>query len=224
MTTVMTYAKMADEAYAATPTVSGWTTVMDHLEPSSGLRSVVFHRGGVFVVSFRGTDNLSDVVEDAQLTLGMNTAMYPVGEAIAAAAGQHGGVILTGHSLGGAVAQVVGNRAQLPFVTFNAPGVALIASRNIATANPVMAALRWTGSVSSALARPRQTARDMQAAFNVVHGKNYRLFNDVVSSSGVHYGDVITLPTPTTNPLDAHRITTVIAVLAIVAAGGLSFP
>jgi putative lipase involved disintegration of autophagic bodies len=39
-------------------------------------------------------------------------------------------VSVCGHSLGGAIAQIVGSRLRLPFATFNAPGVGLI-SRNL---------------------------------------------------------------------------------------------
>jgi hypothetical protein len=215
---------MSSGAYDRTPSVPRWTAAEPMYEPNSGLRTVIYTDGSVFVVAFRGTDNASDLVEDAQLTLGMNTAMYPIGEAIAAGVKNHGTVYVTGHSLGGAVAQVVGSRMGLPFVTFNAPGVAILASRNMWKANYLAVQARAAGALASAIFNPRQALRDAQSAFSIANGKNYRLSTDVVSNTGVHYGDVITLPAGTANPLDAHRITTMMSVLDGVSSGNLSFP
>lgn len=224
MPKISEFARMSSGAYDATPTVPRWVAATPQYDPNSGLRSVIFTDGSVFVVAFRGTDNTSDLVEDAQLTFAINTAMYPIGEAVAAGAGSHGPVYVTGHSLGGAVAQVVGSRMGLPFVTFNAPGVALIASRNLWQTNPLAFQARAFGAAVSAITDPGQAYRDARAAFSIANGKNYRLSTDVVSGTGVHYGDVITLPAGTANPLTAHGIATMIGVLDRVAAGGLTFP
>ncbi|WP_416882146.1 hypothetical protein [Marivita sp.] len=224
MPTIIDYARMSSGAYDANPSVPRWTAADPMYEPNSGLRTVIYTDGSVFVVAFRGTDNASDLVEDAQLTLGMNTAMYPIGEAIASGVSAHGPVYVTGHSLGGAVAQVVGSRMGLPFVTFNAPSVAILASRNMWQANYYAVQARAAGAVASAIFNPRQAMRDVQSAFSIANGKNYRLSTDVVSNTGIHYGDVITLPAGTANPLDAHRITTMISVLGTVSSGNLTFP
>ena len=224
MPTISDYALMSSGAYDANPSVPRWTAGRPQYDPNSGLRSVIYTDGSVFVVAFRGTDNASDLVEDAQLTLGMNTAMYPIGEAVASGVQNHGPVYVTGHSLGGAVAQVVGSRMGLPFVTFNAPGVAIFASRNMWQANPLAAQARAAGAVASAIFNPRQALRDVQSAFSVANGKNYRLSTDIVSNTGIHYGDVITLPAGTADPLSAHYISTMISVLARVSSGNLTFP
>ena len=222
MTTITEYAQMSAQAYEASPSVSGWSTGTTYYDRNSGLRTATFSKGNMTVLSFRGTDDPSDLVEDVQLTLGMNTAMYPVGEAIAARTS--GNVILTGHSLGGAVAQTVGNRRRLPFVTFNSPGVALIASRNIGSANFDMFLGRLAGGALSAGLDPAQAGRDLRSLFHVSSGVNYRLNNDVVSATGVHYGQVNSLPSGTLNPVTAHGIATMIGVLGRVAAGKLSYP
>lgn len=224
MPKISEFARMSSGAYDATPSVPRWTAATPQYEPNSGLRSVIFTDGTVFVVAFRGTDDPSDLVEDAQLSFGMNTAMYPIGEAVAAGAGTHGPVYVTGHSLGGAVAQVVGSRMGLPFVTFNAPGVAVLASRNMWTGNYLAIQARVAGAFASAVADPGQAVRDARSAFSIANGKNFRLSTDVVSGTGIHYGDVITLPAGTANPLTAHGIATMIGVLDGVAAGSLSFP
>lgn len=224
MPTVSDFALMSSGAYDATPVVPRWTAGPPLFDRNSGLRSIIYTDGTVMVVAFRGTDNLSDLVEDAQLTFAINTAMYPIGEAVAAGAGAHGPVYVTGHSLGGAVAQVVGSRMGLPFITFNAPGVALIASRNIWQTNYFAFQARAMGAAASALTNPGQTMRDITSAFSIANGKNYRLSTDVVSATGVHYGDVITLPAGTANPATAHGIATMIGVLSRVSSGNLTFP
>ena len=224
MPTINDFAQMASGAYDATPSVSGWHAGPPVYDSNSGLRSVIYSNGDVVVVAFRGTDNASDLVEDAELTMGMNTAMYPIGEAVASGAGSSGPVYVTGHSLGGAVAQVVGKRMELPFVTFNAPGVALLASRNIGSAYPLATLARLQGAVNSALRRPGQAISDIRSTFNSVNGKNYRLSTDIVSATGVHYGDIVTLPAGTVNPATAHGIATMIGVLSGSATGAITFP
>lgn len=224
MPTISDFALMASGAYDTSPSVPGWHASTPLYEPNSGLRSVIYSNGNALVVAFRGTDHPSDLVEDAELTLGMNTAMYPIGEAVAAGAGSSGTVYVTGHSLGGAVAQVVGKRMELPFVTFNAPGVALIASRNIASASGLGLLMRMQGAVNSAITRPGQALRDVRSTFNSANGKNYRLSTDIVSATGVHYGEIITLPAGTANPATAHGIATMIGVLSTVSSGNITFP
>lgn len=225
MPTISDYARMSSGAYDRSPSVPRWTAADPMYEPNSGLRTVIYTDGSVFVVAFRGTDNASDLVEDAQLTFGMNTAMYPIGEAIVAGVQNNNApVYVTGHSLGGAVAQVVGSRMGLPFVTFNAPGVAILASRNMWQANYYAVQARAAGAVASAIFNPGQAMRDARSAFSIANGKNYRLSTDIVSNTGIHYGDVITLPAGTANPLDAHRISTMISVLERVSSGNITFP
>lgn len=224
MPTILEFAHMSSGAYDDQPSVAGWIAAPPIYDRNSGLRTVVFTNRSIAVVAFRGTDAVSDLVEDAELSLGMNTAMYPVAQQIVAQVGANAPVLVTGHSLGGAVAQTVGKRMEVPFVTFNAPGVALLASQNIVTANPHMVALRLAGALHGAQSRPMQALQDMRSAFNTVNGVNYRLSIDIVSSTGVHYGDVVTLPAGTADPYQAHRIVTMIGVLSGVSAGRLNFP
>jgi hypothetical protein len=175
-------------------------------------QAAAYTKGGQTAIVFRGTNDTGDVVTDAALGLGMNSAYY---EQAAAFVGRHGGnLILCGHSLGGAIAQVVGNRMGLPIVTFNAPGVAVVASRNMATASPAATAVRVAGMLASAVVRPGQALQDVRAAFNVVRGINIALSGDVVSLIGVHYGPIVRIRGLSSNPATEHKMDTMNLVLA----------
>lgn len=176
-----------------TVSTNGWTA-KSFPPGSSGFQAGVFSRGGDTVVAFRGTvpSNTGDLLADLKLGMGMNTSHFAQGEAVLSQLkGQN--VTLTGHSLGGAIAQIVGNRARLPFVTFNAPGVAVLASRNIYTANPAVLGVRLAGAAASAVFSPGQAWSDIKSAFHRVRGVNVCLMGDPVSLYGVHYGKVVRL-------------------------------
>ncbi len=75
------------------------------------------------VLAFRGTDGLADVLlDDAAIGFGGVPATALAAVQLPAAAGTQG-LLLTGHSLGGALAIIAAARYGLPAVTFNAPGV-----------------------------------------------------------------------------------------------------
>ena len=144
---------------------------------------------------FKGTSvsSPSDLQADLALGVGINSAYFRDADEFVAQHASGSGVVATGHSLGGAVAQVVGNRNRIPFVTFNAPGVAIVSSRNLPTATPVMSAIRVVGGLVDAVFDPAQAARDAASFFHVANGKNFRLAADPVSAIGLHYGDVISI-------------------------------
>ena len=174
------------------------------------------------VIVFRGTAQGMDVGADLRLGTGMNTSYFSDGEDYAASAARPGeSVYVCGHSLGGAIAQVVANRQGYKMVTFNAPGVAVFASRNFnRSVTPWMQAIRMGGALVSTVTNPMQTWRDVRSTFHTVRGLNIRLSYDAVSSIGVHYGEVVTLEGPTMNPATAHGIATVNEVLATNPLGG----
>ena len=106
-------------------------------------------------------------------------------------------VTVCGHSLGGAIAQTMGNRNRIPFVTFNAPGVAVVASRNVdqmAVTGGLAPLGRIVGFARSAMSEPGQAWEDITSAFYHVRGLNLRHGSDPVSKLGVHYGKVQDLP------------------------------
>ena len=93
-----------------------------------GFQAAAYSARNCTVIAFRGTSQKVDAVADLKLGTGMNTSYFSAGEDFVDQFAGHN-IILCGHSLGGAVAQVVANRKNLPMVTFNAPGVPVRAAR-----------------------------------------------------------------------------------------------
>ncbi len=220
MPTIRDLGLLAAAVYEDVPAVQGWACP-NHLQASSswnGFQAATFTKDGVTVIVFRGTSQAMDVGADLRLGVGMNTSYFSDGEDYAAGAAAPGdNVYVCGHSLGGAIAQVVANRGGYKMVTFNAPGVAVFASRNaedIASATPWMTAIRVTGALVGTVTNPMQTFRDIRSTFHTVRGLNVRLSYDAVSQIGIHYGEMVTLDGPTMNPATAHRMATVNEVLA----------
>jgi pimeloyl-ACP methyl ester carboxylesterase len=217
MATILDLGRMAAAVYEDDPQVDGFTCP-NHLAASSGwngFQAATFTGGGVTVIVFRGTSQAMDVGADLRLGTGMNTSYFSDGEAYAARASAPGdNVYVCGHSLGGAIAQVVANRGGYKMLTFNAPGVAVIASGRIWRQTPWMAAIRLGGAAISTVTNPMQTWRDVRSTFHTVRGLNIRLAWDAVSEMGVHYGEVVTIDGGTINPGTAHRMATVIQALA----------
>jgi hypothetical protein len=200
MASIWNYAKMADAVYSEAPNVAGWTRI-DFQKSGSGLtdgfQGAAFKNGNEIVFAFKGTSQFRDVLADTKLALGMNTFQYSSAvdfvDDFKLVSGDN--VSLCGHSLGGAIAQVVGNRRRLPFVTFNAPGVALV-SRNVdeMIVGVGTGAIRALGTIASAVWHPIQAFQDIKSHSYRVKGVNFRLGMDVVGSTGVHYGKVIQIP------------------------------
>jgi hypothetical protein len=193
----------------------------------NAFQGAAFQRGDSVVFAFKGTSPMSrsaagDLVADLKLGVGMNTVQFDqanqfVDETLVPSGAQ---VFLCGHSLGGAIAQIVGNRRRLPFVTYNAPGVGVIAGNldELGDQSVVMATLRVAGSLISVFRHPVQAAQDAGSLFYRVRGMNVRLSTDIVSQIGIHYGRISTLPYSGSN---AHGIGTVIQVLEGSATGAI---
>jgi pimeloyl-ACP methyl ester carboxylesterase len=211
--------QLAEAVYDVNGTSGGATMLGQRVAAGSwdGFQASAFQMEGRIIVAFRGTSVGGDVVSDAALGTGMNSAYFAQGEEFVAGVGRVG--ILCGHSLGGAIAQVVANRTGIPMVSFNAPGVAVLASRNVGQASTIATGIRIGGMLASAVVRPGQAWRDVKATFRAVRGLNICLENDVVSRIGIHYGNVMRIPGTSSNPLTEHRMVTMNAVLATHAAG-----
>lgn len=213
MATVLELGQLSEAVYDDNPTVPNWTTA--RVLRSKGLGSLqcaLFTKGQESVVAFKGTSEKMDVVADLKIGTGFNSTYYSEAEAFVRDHADVPGLVVTGHSLGGGIAQVVGNRRRVPFATFNAPGVAIVASRNLATATIEMSAIRVVGGLLSTLRHPHQAMRDMRSAFYTAQGLNFRLSGDIVSQIGLHYGKIVRLQA-SGNPLDQHRMGTVLEVL-----------
>jgi hypothetical protein len=211
-------AQLSKAVYASPPAPlpAGWTVVSTLAAGAGyfhGLQAAAFTKAGETVIAFRGTQTMVDVAADLQLGTGFNTAHFGAADSFASGFANTPNLSLTGHSLGGAIAQVVGNRASKPFATYNAPGVGVIASRNLLRGTPWMDAIRVGGMLTSAVAAPRQAYRDVRAAFHWCRGVNICLGADAVSQMGLHYGKVVRISGTGYNPVSQHYMDTVLEVL-----------
>lgn len=217
MATISDYAELADLAYGAASEVAAPRDWANHgkSEMATGFvrsfQARAFSRNGEVVFAFAGTKlgqgngriGAGDIVTDLAIGVGMNSSQYAMAErfVLENRVGAHDSVTLCGHSLGGAIAQILGNRLRLPFVSFNAPGVAIV-SRNLGQVAETLhnrpfgipdMGVRMIGSAASALVQPRQAMQDLRSLFYWVEGVNFRVDRDPVSMVGVHYGPVRTL-------------------------------
>lgn len=196
--------------------ISGWSRTVIHLAAGklNGFQAATYQKGSEIVVAFRGTAQGMDGIADLKLGTGMNSTYFSDGTTFVHEYRANTRVFLCGHSLGGAIAQVVANRGGFYFVTFNSPGVAVLSSRNILTASPTMTAIRTAGMLASVVRHPVQATQDVRAAFDRAHGLNVCLAHDAVSQIGIHYGEVIRIQGTSFKPWKEHGIATMNDVLA----------
>jgi len=226
MNTLLDLGLLAQAVYGDAGTPGGWspgTTQTGRYD----FHAAVYTRNGETIVAFRGTTaSAGDAGADLKLGVGMNTSHFGQAMDFMDQYAPGSDVTVCGHSLGGAMAQVVGNRRELKFATFNAPGVAIVASRNLgelgATALTGTAVVRGAFSVVSAVFHPVQAYQDVRATFNTARGVNVCLNADVVSRIGVHYGAVVRIPGTGYSPLSQHSIDTVVGVLRTNPVGSLT--
>jgi RHS repeat-associated protein len=94
----------------------------------SGTNAVVYQNkaNGNIIIAYEGTDSLSDYGTDAANAAGYKSSRYTAAVDIANSIMQqyqNNNVIVTGHSLGGGEAALVGAATGLTTITFNAAGV-----------------------------------------------------------------------------------------------------
>ena len=104
-------------------------------------------------------------------------------------------VSIVGHSLGGALAQVLGYWCNRPFVTFNAPGMA-----------SVIGAAQWNFLKPDVMKRSREAKKNRKEG--KATGINFRISRDLIGKFGKHVGNVIILgqhPAFVQNHMDFER-------------------
>lgn len=168
------------------------------LDPSVGFNAETFQDGNRLVIAFKGTDAIADFLADGSWASGTPTSFLQsyVNTALAyvqSIAKDHPGadIILTGHSLGAAVAELASAASGYSAIVFNAPGAK---------------------QYEAFFGIPQKPT----ALANVL---NYRVAGDQVSLAGTQIGNVITLastyPDDWANAYTNHQMTTVIKFLGV---------
>jgi len=109
------------------------TDARRYFSPESGLDAAVYRNGDKLVIAFRGTeptaDYLMDIVADAYIVFNkVNDQVNHADYFYKAIRAQYSditdsNIVITGHSLGGALAQVIGVKYNITTYTYNAPGM-----------------------------------------------------------------------------------------------------
>ena len=128
---VLDLAKLALGVYTdPLPKVDGWEPVRPYGSPEKhGFYAGLYRQDKLYVLAYRGTDDWQvDLVDDGTILLGwiskqMGQARNALRESRAILANDlTRKICLTGHPLGGGLAALIAAQADLPCVTFNAPG------------------------------------------------------------------------------------------------------
>ncbi|MEZ5065021.1 MAG: hypothetical protein R3B81_09805 [bacterium] len=217
MLTVLEGARIAQKVYRPStdgnPAITGWrcpanlavndTSVFQGGSlTSSGLQGRVFIKrdGSAVVFAFKGTvpSMMSDLTADLALSLNVLPRQSVDAAALTRKwlqAVEKDKVIIVGHSLGGGIAQVVGDAFQLPFVTYNAPGM-------LEAIAGIPAFFSGSGRLVRALGGGKRDS-----------GVNYRRSWDLVGNFGAHIGRRVEIKGGITGPLRSHGIAEFITVL-----------
>jgi hypothetical protein len=200
MVTLLEYAQLADKAYVpstdASPSIAGWRSsrirALDADQGAKdprweGLQCRAFRRihGKDVVIAFRGTACGADFLSDAKLSAwGIPMRCHEAIRLTETWKAHYSGrsVTLTGHSLGGAIAQVAGIVTNTRFVTFNAPGM-------------------WSNCVG--------VCSFPKLMNTLSRGMNFIKWGDTIGNFGKHIGDTRRVQFSSVAnliPLGAHRM------------------
>lgn len=123
--------------------------VMEH---SSGFQGAIYECGDTWIVAYRGTESWDDVKADLNIGVGNVPGQFVPAMQLFEKAQQIKNlskIIVTGHSLGGGLAQLVSANKVALGVTFNPPGMAGMAKKlsgkgySFHSANVLNVVLRW---------------------------------------------------------------------------------
>ncbi|MEF8758761.1 MAG: DUF3466 family protein [Candidatus Accumulibacter sp. UW25] len=186
----ITLARLSDDVYKTGAGADGYVpianlSIKDEFG-NSGFTAIAYGKGDQVVIAVRGTDlnhynqATYNVLSDASFVTGIPTLSFENSvnqlatllTTVTNTVPSGTKITLTGHSLGGGIAQIVGNAAKIAVTTFNAPGAAEFTSAFSPLDGPL-----------SALNIPSPSS-DIT---------NYRLYGDHISFAGRHLGTVITI-------------------------------
>jgi hypothetical protein len=127
--TVYQLATLANAVYNGATSVVGDWRLSDRFgqDRGGGFFGGVYRSGMLTVLAMRGTNDEYDIAPDAQVAFGEVPCQLSHAEVAwqrTMSMTPSSRVVLTGHSLGGALACLIAAKSGLPCVTFNAPGVA----------------------------------------------------------------------------------------------------
>lgn len=131
MTSVVDLAKLSNAVYSDVAKVGLWLRVGLPIKTAgTGFKSALFQhmKTTEYALAIAGTDDLDDAKSDVQIFLGTIPEQHKYARNAyhfcVKVTGGFTGMYVTGHSLGGGLASMLGKEHGEPAVTFNAPGMA----------------------------------------------------------------------------------------------------
>ena len=181
-------AAFAQDAYTSQPSLLSGYIPVDSVRTGNGFSATAYRNNDSLVVAIRGTDlphaaaknalaDVSWVSPDPSLQ--MRSYAAAAAQFVVSVTTRHPGleVALTGHSLGGALAQLVGQASHYRTETFNAPGPA---------------------KLLAALGDELQPLASLPGRPDAASIVNLRLYGDPVSLLGEQLGSTVTVGIPST--------------------------
>lgn len=197
---------LSNLAYTKTsfPPVYGWTLSDEYSTLNSpGFSATTYRRGNEFVIAFRGTDSISDIGADASFVFRQwSTQFEKAAQLINQIRDEVEGakIQVTGHSLGGGIAQIMAKMFNLSGASFDAPGARSVTN----TRGYLEAKEKYAGDIP-----------EVQESSSFI---NYRSSGSLISSVGQHIGQTEIL-SPTGSSFSSI---TIISIFALFAGGPVS--